>query len=102
MPLSRPEPLYFWVYFVFMNAIWIAVPSVIILASSRRISRAVSEADRCAARQGAGTPAQNLLVPEVPRMFASFANYVAVQVQCSARDQGEGCVIAHGGLRNAQ
>lgn len=49
MPLSRPEPLYFWVYFVFMNVIWIVVPSIIILISSRRISRAVGEADRCVA-----------------------------------------------------
>lgn len=23
---SRPEPLYFWGYFVFMNAFWIAIP----------------------------------------------------------------------------
>ena len=31
---SRPEPLYFWFYFVFMNAIWIVVPGLIILASA--------------------------------------------------------------------
>ena len=55
VPLARPEPLYFWVYFVFMNVIWIVVPSIIILVSGRRIGRAVREADRCAACHGAGT-----------------------------------------------
>jgi cholestenol delta-isomerase len=45
---SRPEPLYFWFYFVFMNAIWIVVPGVIILASAQCLNRATGSVDRCA------------------------------------------------------
>ena len=79
VPLSRPEPLYFWVYFVFMNAIWIAVPSAIILAGSRRISHAISEADRCASCQEAETP-PNVRSNGCPGTFASCAIGAAVQV----------------------
>ncbi len=39
---SRPEPLYFWFYFVFINAIWIVVPSLCILHAWGKIHAAVS------------------------------------------------------------
>lgn len=38
----RPEPLYFWFYFIFMNAIWIVVPVLCILYAVGKISEAVS------------------------------------------------------------
>ena len=26
---SRPEPLYFWVYFVLLNALWVVIPACV-------------------------------------------------------------------------
>ncbi|KAK9792694.1 hypothetical protein WJX73_002670 [Symbiochloris irregularis] len=43
---SRPEFLYFWVYFVIVNSIWIVIPSWIIWVSARHISSCVAAADR--------------------------------------------------------
>lgn len=37
---SRPEPLYYWGYFVGMNAIWIVVPAVLLWQSISRTGRA--------------------------------------------------------------
>ena len=45
---SRPEALYFWFYFVFMNAIWIILPGLIIVASAGCANRAVGSRDRWA------------------------------------------------------
>ena len=42
---SRPEPLYFWFYFVVVNGIWIVVPIVCIVAAARRINAAVARAE---------------------------------------------------------
>ncbi|KAK9827057.1 hypothetical protein WJX74_004913 [Apatococcus lobatus] len=39
---SRPEALYFWVYFVIINAFWIVVPIIVMAGSSRKISKAVA------------------------------------------------------------
>lgn len=50
---SRPEPLYFWVYFVFMNAIWIVVPFLCIIHAWRKVSAAVGAASG-GARGGRG------------------------------------------------
>jgi len=37
---SRPEPLYFWVYFVLLNALWIVIPFCVGYKSWREIVRA--------------------------------------------------------------
>ena len=42
---SRPEPLYFWFYFVVVNGIWIVVPIVCIITAARRINAAVARAE---------------------------------------------------------
>ena len=39
---TRPEWRYFWFYFVFVNFIWIVVPSIVIARAASRIQRAVS------------------------------------------------------------
>lgn len=38
---SRPEPMYFWFYFVVVNAIWIVVPLACVAHAWRAISAAV-------------------------------------------------------------
>ena len=45
---SRPEPLYFWVYFVALNALWIVVPAAVSLYSTSKIvsSLAVTEVSK--------------------------------------------------------
>ncbi|KAK8233737.1 3-beta-hydroxysteroid-Delta(8),Delta(7)-isomerase [Phyllosticta capitalensis] len=37
---SRPEPYYFWFYFVLMNAFWIVIPGVLIYNSVKACARA--------------------------------------------------------------
>ena len=44
---SRPEPLYFWFYFVVVNGIWVVIPGIIAVASAVRLCRAVAFHDRC-------------------------------------------------------
>jgi cholestenol delta-isomerase len=39
---SRPEPLYFWFYFVAINAVWIVVPGMCLVYAVRRINAAVA------------------------------------------------------------
>lgn len=41
---SRPEALYFWFYFVFVNAIWIVVPFCCVAHAWGKISKAVAAA----------------------------------------------------------
>jgi len=41
-PHTRPEPYYFWVYFVMMNAFWIFIPAGYVIDSSSSIFRALS------------------------------------------------------------
>ncbi|KAL3463252.1 Emopamil-binding protein [Aspergillus heterothallicus] len=40
-PYCRPEPFYFWVYYVFMNLIWIVVPAYYLRQSMKTISKAM-------------------------------------------------------------
>ena len=44
---SRPEPLYFWFYFVVVNGIWVVIPGIIAVASAARLCRAMAFHDRC-------------------------------------------------------
>ncbi|KAH8698885.1 putative EBP domain protein [Talaromyces proteolyticus] len=46
IPYSRPEALYFWVYYVFMNFIWIVVPAGLLYSSVRTVSRALQTFDQ--------------------------------------------------------
>ncbi|KAJ1679973.1 hypothetical protein EV182_000935 [Spiromyces aspiralis] len=39
---SNPHPFYFYGYFVFMNAIWIFVPTTLLIQSCRAIYRGMS------------------------------------------------------------
>lgn len=41
---SRPEPLYFWGYFVALNALWILIPSLVLGYAAVNINRAVAAA----------------------------------------------------------
>ena len=43
---SRPEALYFWVYFVSINAIWIVVPGLLLWQSVAMSSRAFRALDK--------------------------------------------------------
>lgn len=43
---SRPEWLYFWFYFVFVNSIWVVIPAFVIIVAARKISAAIFLADR--------------------------------------------------------
>ena len=47
----RPEPYYFWFYYVFMNAIWLVIPGVLLYQSMTLTSRAFQVAKR---KSGAG------------------------------------------------
>lgn len=42
-PHSRPEPFYFWCYFVLMNAFWIVIPGYFTINSTSFILEALSE-----------------------------------------------------------
>ncbi|CAG8462156.1 10847_t:CDS:2 [Ambispora gerdemannii] len=42
-PHSRPETYYYWVYFVFANAFWMVIPSILIFYSWVRLTSAVRE-----------------------------------------------------------
>ncbi|KAF2087060.1 Emopamil-binding protein [Saccharata proteae CBS 121410] len=53
---SRPEAYYFWVYFVLMNAFWIAIPLALIFSSvkhSARAIEAVSKVEKSLKKNGA-------------------------------------------------
>ncbi len=41
---SRPEPYYFWGYFVIVNAIWIVVPGAVLAHAAARVAAAVGAA----------------------------------------------------------
>jgi cholestenol delta-isomerase len=45
---SRPEFLYFWFYFVVVNSVWIAIPSIVIFRAARAIHKAVAFQHRAA------------------------------------------------------
>ena len=39
---SRPDPAYFWGYYVFLNSFWIVIPLVLLFQSVRETTRAFS------------------------------------------------------------
>jgi cholestenol Delta-isomerase len=41
---SRPEVLYFWVYFVLLNALWILIPLMVLIFSLQKIMQALQKA----------------------------------------------------------
>ncbi|KAM3423442.1 hypothetical protein BST61_g873 [Cercospora zeina] len=43
---SRPEPVYFWFYFVLMNSLWIVIPAALILQSSWTAASAIAAAGK--------------------------------------------------------
>lgn len=43
---NRPEPFYYWFYFVFMNAFWFFIPAYLIYQSTVQTARAVSLAQK--------------------------------------------------------
>ncbi|KAJ5997974.1 hypothetical protein N7499_005631 [Penicillium canescens] len=45
-PYCRPEPYYFWLYYFFMNFIWIVVPSYYLYSSITTISAALKRQER--------------------------------------------------------
>ena len=47
---SRPEGLYFWCYFVALNALWIVIPFSVMAYAARQVNAAV------AAATGSGKP----------------------------------------------
>ncbi|KAL4961703.1 EXPERA domain-containing protein [Aspergillus stella-maris] len=54
---SRPERYYFWGYFVFLNAFWIAIPLLLLISSIRASYRAFTIAAAVECRKGAVTHA---------------------------------------------
>ncbi|KAF9009435.1 EBP domain-containing protein [Cyathus striatus] len=40
-PASRPEFLYFWIYFVGLNGVWMIAPNVLLVQAIRRINKAI-------------------------------------------------------------
>ncbi|TKA26608.1 hypothetical protein B0A50_04716 [Salinomyces thailandicus] len=50
---SRPEPFYFWFYFVLMNAFWIAIPGYLIYESAVETAKAVGKVQRMEASKKA-------------------------------------------------
>ncbi|KAK8012002.1 hypothetical protein PG989_000262 [Apiospora arundinis] len=40
LEFSRPEPYYFYGYYVFLNAIWIVIPSMLLWSSCKKTARA--------------------------------------------------------------
>lgn len=40
------HPLYFWFYFVFLNALWIIIPLVLIVDAWRQLSEAQAHTDK--------------------------------------------------------
>ncbi|MEW5299184.1 MAG: hypothetical protein WDW38_005070 [Sanguina aurantia] len=41
---SRPEPMYFWFYYIGVNFIWIVVPSLCIIYAAKHLNKAVKKA----------------------------------------------------------
>lgn len=41
---SRPDPAYFWGYYVLLNSFWIVIPSILLLQSVRETTRAFTVA----------------------------------------------------------
>ena len=41
-PHSRPEPLYFWGYFIGLNAFWMIIPSYVMVRNAKLITAALN------------------------------------------------------------
>jgi cholestenol delta-isomerase len=39
---TRPEFIYFWFYFVIVNAVWLAVPMLCMIHAAKKINRAIA------------------------------------------------------------
>ena len=50
-PHSRPEPLYFWFYFFFMNFLWIVLPFILIVQAVWHITHIHSKYQRLVAQK---------------------------------------------------
>ena len=53
---SRPEALYFWLYFVIINAFWIVIPSAVIVHAWAKISAAVGSGPAAGQKKVRGRP----------------------------------------------
>ncbi|KAK9846387.1 hypothetical protein WJX81_002735 [Elliptochloris bilobata] len=49
VPHSRPEPLYFWFYFVFVNSIWVVIPALVLWRAACQVTRGAAAAEALAA-----------------------------------------------------
>ncbi|KAH6658516.1 3-beta-hydroxysteroid-Delta(8),Delta(7)-isomerase [Truncatella angustata] len=47
---SRPEPAYFYGYYVFLNAFWIVIPLILLVQSTRETARAFASVQRTSKR----------------------------------------------------
>jgi len=52
---SRPEFLYFWGYYFFMNFIWMVFPGILLVSSVRTIARTFQALDKITAATGKST-----------------------------------------------
>ena len=42
---SRPEALYFWFYFVFVNSIWVVIPALVLWRAASQVTRAAAASE---------------------------------------------------------
>ncbi|KAK3391951.1 Emopamil binding protein-domain-containing protein [Sordaria brevicollis] len=52
---SRPETLYYWVYYAGMNAPWVIVPAILLIQSSRTIKQGLSVLNKVKSMKGDST-----------------------------------------------
>lgn len=52
---SRPEFLYFWFYYFFMNFIWMVIPGILLVDSVRKIAQAFTALDNIEKKNGGKT-----------------------------------------------
>ncbi|OAA62184.1 3-beta-hydroxysteroid-Delta(8),Delta(7)-isomerase [Cordyceps fumosorosea ARSEF 2679] len=50
LEFSRPEPYYFVGYYVFLNAFWIVIPSILLLSSARATTNAFAKLEKLEGR----------------------------------------------------
>ncbi|RYC66049.1 hypothetical protein CHU98_g143 [Xylaria longipes] len=50
---SRPDPAYFWGYYVFLNAFWIVIPTCLLVHSTRETGRAFTALKKASLARGA-------------------------------------------------
>ena len=69
---SRPEPLYFWFYFVFVNSIWVVIPALVLWRAACQVTRAAAASEALCAPSARGCPTR---APAPP--FCSSATHSA-------------------------